>query len=113
MKVWASKSYAERNKLFMEEWLTDFRTKLLKKCQKLMKDEYVVNVKTKDGDVLVFYYDKADGLLKKKVVVTQEAYDELLRAVGKSEAFDPSKDGLSKAPQIHVTTADIVDSIDS
>ena len=78
-----------------------------------MKDEYVVNVKTKDGDVLVFFYDKADGLLKKKIVVTQEAYDDLLRAVGKSEAFDPSKDGLNKPPQIQVTAADIVDSIDS
>ena len=78
-----------------------------------MKDEYVVNVKTKDGDVLVFFYDKADGLLKKKIVVTQEAYDDLLRAVGKSEAFDPSKDGLNKPPQIRVTTADSVDSLDS
>ena len=78
-----------------------------------MKDEFIVNVKTKDGDVLVFYYDKADGLLKKKVVVTQEAYDELLRAVGKSEAFDPSKDGLNKPPQIEITTADVVESTES
>ena len=96
MKVWSARGYAERNKLFMEEWLTDFRSNLLKKCQTLMKQEYIVNVKTKDGDIIVFYNDKVDGLLKRRVVVTQEEYDDLLRAIGKSEEFDPSKDGLAK-----------------
>jgi len=55
-----------------------------------------VNVKTKDGDIIVFYNDKVDGLLKRRVVVTQEEYDDLLRVIGKSEEFDPSKDGLAK-----------------
>ncbi|XP_023337528.1 uncharacterized protein LOC111708396 [Eurytemora carolleeae] len=96
MKVWSARGYAERNKLFMEEWLTDFRSNLLKKCQTLMKQEYIVNVKTKDGDIIVFYNDKVDGLLKRRVVVTQEEYDDLLRVIGKSEEFDPSKDGLAK-----------------
>ena len=96
MKVWSSRGYAERNKLFMEEWLTDFRSNLLKKCQTLMKQEYIVNVKTKDGDIIVFYNDKVDGLLKRRVVVTQEEYDDLLHVIGKSEEFDPSKDGLAK-----------------
>ena len=72
MKVWSSRGYAERNKLFMEEWLTDFRTKLLKKCQSLLAKEYIVNVKTKDGEIVVFYNDRDDGQLKKIIVVTQE-----------------------------------------
>ena len=61
-----------------------------------MKQEYIVNVKTKDGDIIVFYNDKVDGLMKRRVVVTQEEYDDLLRVIGKSEEFDPSKDGLAK-----------------
>ena len=61
-----------------------------------MKQEYIVNVKTKDGDIIVFYNDKVDGLLKRRVVVTQEEYDDLLHVIGKSEEFDPSKDGLAK-----------------
>ena len=48
-------------------------------------------------------YGQTEGVLKKKVVVTQEAYDELLKLVGKSEAFDPSKT-TAKLPQIQVTS---------
>lgn len=79
----------------MEEWLTDFRNKLLKKCQVLLKEKFIVNVKTKDGDIIIYYNDN-EGVNKKKVVVTQEDYDELLKLVGKNEKFDPLKDGLSQ-----------------
>ena len=103
MKVWNSRGFAERNKLFMEEWLTDFRSRLLKKCRGLMEKEYIVNVKTKDGEIIVFYNDKVDGQLKKMIVVTQEMYDELLKLIGRSETFDPSKDGLSSLPKITIS----------
>ena len=51
MKIWSNKAHAEKNKVknlgnlnlkqnfqvFMEEWLTDYRAKLMKKCQTLLK----------------------------------------------------------------------------
>ena len=51
MKIWSNKGHAEKNKVtnlenlnlklnfqvFMEEWLTDYRAKLMKKCQTLLK----------------------------------------------------------------------------
>merc|ERR1719154_293953 len=83
MKIWSNKGYAEKNKVFMEEWLTDFRSKLMKKCKKLLAAESIENVKTKDGDIIVLYKDMEDGNLAKKVVSTQEHFDQLLVLIGK------------------------------
>ena len=83
MKIWASKGHAEKNKVFMEEWLTDFRSKLMRKCRKLLAEELIVNLKTRDGDIIVLYRDSLDGSLAKKIVTTQEHYDQLLVLVGK------------------------------
>ena len=93
MKIWASKSHAERSKVFMGKWLTDFRTKLLKKCRKLLVQGWIENVKTKSGDIIVLYKNKTDGQLNKKVIIYQEDYDQLLSLIGKTkdEKLDVSK----------------------
>ena len=83
MKVWASKGHAEKNKVFMDEWLTDFRSKLMRKCKKLLADQSIANVKTRDGDIVVLYKDAENGSLTKKVITTQEDYDQLLVLIGK------------------------------
>lgn len=83
MKIWESKRQAEASKLFMEEWLTDLRTKLLKKCKKLLAENLIENVKTKDGDIIVLYKELGDGRLSSKVVVTTEDYTELLGLIGR------------------------------
>merc|ERR1711971_1507385 len=38
MKIWGNKVLAENNKVYLEEWLTDLRATLLKKCKALMKN---------------------------------------------------------------------------
>ena len=83
----------------MEEWLTDFRTKLLKKCKKLLAQGWIENVKTKSGDIIVLYKNKTDGQLKKKVIIYQEDYDQLLGLVGKikDEKLDVSKLDIANA----------------
>ena len=93
MKIWANKGQAERSKVFMEEWLTDFRTKLLRKCKKLVTQGWVDNVKTKSGDIIVLYKDKTDGQVTKKVITIQEDYDHLLSLIGKTkdDKLDVSK----------------------
>ena len=83
MKIWEARRQAEASKLFMEEWLTDLRTKLLKKCKKLLAENLIENVKTKDGDIIVLYKELGDGRLSNKVVVTTEDYNELLGLVGR------------------------------
>ena len=93
MKIWSNKGYAEKNKIFMEEWLTDFRSKLMKKCKKLLSTDSIENVKTRDGDIIVLYRELEDGNLAKKVVTTQEQYDQLLVLIGKGteDKLDTSK----------------------
>ena len=93
MRIWANKAHAEMAKVFMEEWLTDFRTKLIKKCKKLLAEGFIENVKTKEGDIIVLFKDKVDGHLTKKVVISQEDFDQLLVLVGKEkdEKLDTSK----------------------
>ena len=99
MKIWAAKGQAERTKVFMEEWLTDFRAKLLKKCKKLLVQGWIENVKTKSGDIIVLYKNKTDGQLNKKVIIYQEDYDQLLGLVGKikDEKLDVSKLDIADA----------------
>jgi len=50
-------------------------------------------VKTKDGDIIVLYKDAISGQITKKVVLTQEDYDQLLILVGKTpeEKIEPDK----------------------
>ena len=76
----------------MEEWLTDFRTKLLKKCKKLLVQGWIENVKTKSGDIIVLYKNKTDGQ-NKKVIIYQDDYDQLLSLNGKTK---DEKLGVSK-----------------
>ena len=98
-KIWENKGHAERSKVFMEEWLTDFRTKLMRKCKKLLAEGFIENVKTKNGDIIVLYKDKVDGKLTKKVVIYQEDFDLLLVLIGKEkeEKLDISKLDASDA----------------
>ena len=62
MKIWENKKLAEHSKVFMEEWLTEGRAKLLKKCKKLLNERLIENVKTLDGDILVEFKAKDDKL---------------------------------------------------
>ena len=65
MKIWESKKQAEIGKVFMEEWLTDVRAKLMKKCKKLLTERLIEHVKTREGDIVVIY--KKDNQPVRKV----------------------------------------------
>ena len=60
MKIWENKKQAELSKVFMEEWLTDGRAKLMRKCKKLVTEKLLETVHTVDGDISVQYKDKDD-----------------------------------------------------
>mgnify|MGYP001211763651 FL=1 len=68
MKIWESKKQAEIGKVFMEEWLTDVRAKLMKKCKKLLTERLIENVKTREGDIVVIYKKKEDNQPVRKVL---------------------------------------------
>ena len=67
MKIWESKKQAEIGKVFMEEWLTDIRAKLMKKCKKLLTERLIENVKTREGDIVVIYKKVKDNQLAREV----------------------------------------------
>merc|ERR1712126_794348 len=98
MRIWANKGYAEKNKVFMEEWLTDYRAKLMKQCKNLLKEEYIENVKTKEGDIIVLYKDNISGQIAKKTILSQEDYDQLLILVGKTSENKIEPDKLDGSP---------------
>ena len=66
MKIFDNKRQAEISKIFMEEWLTENRAKLMRKCKKLLGDRLIENVKTKDGDIIVIFKDKQNQQLIRK-----------------------------------------------
>ena len=51
----------------MEEWLTDVRAKLMKKCKKLLTERLIENVKTREGDIVVIYKKVKDDQINRKV----------------------------------------------
>ena len=69
MKIWESKKQAEIGKVIMEEWLTDVRAKLMKKCKKLLTERLIENVKTKEGDIVVIYRFGEESQLVRKVLI--------------------------------------------
>ena len=60
MEVWNKKSYAKKNNLYMEEWLTTYREKLYFKCRQLKKDGKIKEVFTESGEIKIIV-SKGDG----------------------------------------------------
>ena len=67
MEVWNKKSYAKKNNLYMEEWLTNYREKLYFKCRQLKKDGKIKDVFTENGDIKIMI-SNADGEMEEKNV---------------------------------------------
>ena len=77
-KIWENKKRAENVKLFMEEWLTDSRAKIMKKCKRLLSERIIEDVKTDDGNLIVLYRDQSCLGLRSKVTNSPEELQELL-----------------------------------
>ena len=77
-KIWEKKRQAAVGKVFLEEWLTDSRTKLMKKCKRLLADRIIEDVRTDEGDIIVLFQDKETNNLTSRVVTSQEDYTDLL-----------------------------------
>ena len=77
-------------KVFMEEWLTDGRTKLMKKCKRLLADRIIEDVRTDEGDIIVLFQHKESNTLTSKVITSQEEYSELLVTLN-MKAEEPNK----------------------
>ena len=64
MKVWASKSFAKKNGLLMEEWLTELRARLYKKCKVLKSKKLIKDCHTQDGEVFAVLLPKPGIVIK-------------------------------------------------
>ena len=89
-KIWERKKQAAVGKVFMEEWLTDGRTKLMKKCKRLLADRIIEDVRTDEGDIIVLFQHKESNTLTSKVITSQEEYSELLVTLN-MKAEEPNK----------------------
>ena len=87
MKVWASKAFAKKNGLFMEEWLTVTRRKIFLKCKDLKSKGLIKDVMTKAGDVFALILKEedveqqveGDPQVEKILVVTDTQFEQLLK----------------------------------
>ena len=77
-KIWEKKKQAAAGKVFMEEWLTDGRTKLMKKCKRLLADRIIEDVRTDEGDIIVLFQQRESNNLASRVITSQEDYTDLL-----------------------------------
>lgn len=71
-KIWEKKKQAAVGKVFMEEWLTDGRSKLMKKCKRLLADRIIEDVRTDEGDIIVLFQQKESHCLTSRVITSQE-----------------------------------------
>ena len=83
-KIWENRKQAEIVKVFMEEWLTDSRTKIMKKCKRLLSERIIEDVRTDDGDIIVLYKELAlhgGQALRSRIITCQEELTDLLAAL--------------------------------
>jgi hypothetical protein len=58
MRVSVTKSHSKKNGLIIEEWLTEHRARLFKKCKELKAKKLIKDCITQDGDVYAFVIQK-------------------------------------------------------
>ena len=52
-EIWKKRKEAKKNGIIIEEWLTDIRARLYKKCKELKSAKLIKDVITEDGDIYV------------------------------------------------------------
>lgn len=77
MQVWASKIFAKKNGLIMEEWLTVTRQKIYLKCKELKIKGLIKEVVTKNGDVFALVL-KEDHEQQQQAEDPQQQVDRIL-----------------------------------
>ena len=104
MRVYAARAHARRNGLWMEEYLTSIRHKLLMKLRELKEQKMIKDVVTKNGDVFAILNstDKREGgkgkgeevPAERVLVVTDTQFENLLKL---TKGVLSEEDGMSKA----------------
>lgn len=92
-EVWKRRRQAKKNGLIIEEWLTEHRARLYKKCKELKAAKLIKDVFTKDGDVFAVPKPKdlkSDGEeLTEMLILSDSDYEGLIKATRRSS--DPEK----------------------
>ena len=78
MEVWSNRSFAKKNGLFLEEFLTSFRQKLYLKCKDLKAKGLIKDVITRSGDIYALTED-GEKEIEKTLVITDNHFESLLR----------------------------------
>ena len=80
--VWMERGPAKKNGLIVEEWLTEHRSRLFKKCKELKAAKLIKDVATDNGEIIATLKNCSDD--KKIVVVTDSDYESLVKMTRKS-----------------------------
>ena len=80
--MWMERGPAKKNGLIVEEWLTEHRSRLFKKCKELKAAKLIKDVATDNGEIIATLKNCSDD--KKIVVVTDSDYESLVKMTRKS-----------------------------
>ena len=81
-EVWRAKAFAKKNGLLMEEWLTEHRARLYKKCKELKAAKLIKDAYTEEGEVYAILLPpnkKIDTVLEKRVIILDNEFDRLVK----------------------------------
>ena len=81
-EVWMERGPSKKNGLIVEEWLTEHRSRLFKKCKELKAAKLIKNVATDNGEIIATLKNCSDD--RKIVVVTDSDYESLVKMTRKS-----------------------------
>ena len=80
--MWMERGPSKKNGLIVEEWLTEHRSRLFKKCKELKAAKLIKNVATDNGEIIATLKNCSDD--RKIVVVTDSDYESLVKMTRKS-----------------------------
>lgn len=97
-QIWSNRREAKKSGLIIEEWLTEHRYKLHKKCKELKMTKDIKDVVTEDGDIYAILHKRerpaaqgspeVDKMADRLLVVTDADYETLVKITKKTKVDD-------------------------
>ena len=88
--IWEKRREAKKNGLIIEEWLTEHRARLHKKCKELKAAKLIKDVITQDGDIYAILKDEK---MTRLLVVSDTDYENVVKITRKTRVDEDNGTG--------------------
>lgn len=111
--IWKKRKEAKKNGMIIEEWLTDIRARLYKKCKELKFAKIIKDVITENGDIYAVLLNalkdipgQIDEHQEKSLVPNTEDTQELTEKTDKKNAIHQEPQNISLVKKVVISDAD-------